>query len=76
MKKIVVSLLRVLFDFLPKSIKPNGIRRKLTRDMVLDISWRQNNDHCSQSPILMVCVEDINPWSGRVEYARNYLTVL
>lgn len=74
--KFLIALARFVFDHLPKSIKPKDVRKKLTRDMILDISWRQDNPRCSQGPILMVCVEDVNPYSGHTEYATNYLSVL
>lgn len=73
---IIVSFIRFVFDHLPQSIKPQDFRKKLTRDMRLDISWRQHNDKCQQGPVLMVCVEDLNPDNDKVEYATNYLSVL
>jgi NADH:ubiquinone oxidoreductase subunit E len=72
----LIALMRFVFDHLPQSIKPQDVQKKLTRDMRLEISWRQNNDCCSQGPILMVNIEDLNPWNDRVEFATNYLTVL
>jgi hypothetical protein len=74
--KFLIALSRFVFDHLPKSLKPKDVRKKLTRDMVLDISWRQHNDRCQQGPILMVCIEDINPDTDHVEFATNYLSVL
>jgi hypothetical protein len=74
--KFLVALSRFVFDHLPSSLKPKDVRKKITRDMILDISWRQHNVKCQQGPVLMVCVEDINPWTDRVEYATNYLSIL
>jgi hypothetical protein len=72
---LMLALVRFLFDCLPRVLKPRDICRRINREQKIDISWRQDNEKCSQGPILMVSVLDIDRW-GSVQYGTNYLTLL
>lgn len=72
---LMLALVRFMFDHLPRCLKPRDVCRRINREQKIDISWRQNNAKCSQGPLLMVSVIDVDP-RGHILYATNYLTLL